>query len=276
MEEKKKVKVSLSAIVIFILIAIIIGMGCYIYKLNKDKYYMTIGALQQIEELNDKIDKLEEKVQKHENKENVELEENNNSETEKEVETNLEDKYNDIKFDNDYFLDNGQIIKIDEETNQFSSKELGLSFQYPNHFEIEYTIFDSIRIKSSENKLFSMSIGTIKDDYNEWLSFYKNDPWAVSIIGEGDFENLSYKGYYFETVVGNGLDRYKDKDIFIRTNDKEGYIAGLTVDYEIEYEGVLDDLEKVDWDEIFEKQDKMYDEYEPIFDNIVSTLKFKK
>lgn len=69
MEEKKKVKVSLLAIVIFILIAIIIGMGFYIYKLNKDKYYMTVGGSQQIEELNDKIDELESKNTKNANSE---------------------------------------------------------------------------------------------------------------------------------------------------------------------------------------------------------------
>ena len=46
------------------------------------------------------------------------------------------DEYNEIKFDNDYFLDNGQITKIDEETNQFSSKELGVSFKYQCNFKI--------------------------------------------------------------------------------------------------------------------------------------------
>ena len=72
MEDKKKIKLSLSAIVIFILIVMIVGMGCYIYKLNKDKYYMTVGASQKIKELNNKIDKLEENTPKDENKEKVE------------------------------------------------------------------------------------------------------------------------------------------------------------------------------------------------------------
>ena len=63
MEEKNLTKISLYSIIIFMLIVIIIGMGLYIYKLNKDKYYMSIGASQKIEELNNKIDDLEEKLE---------------------------------------------------------------------------------------------------------------------------------------------------------------------------------------------------------------------
>ena len=68
MEEKRKIKVSLSTIIIVVLIGIIIGMGIYIYKLNIDKYYMTIGASQKIEELNNKISDLEEQLEKDVNK----------------------------------------------------------------------------------------------------------------------------------------------------------------------------------------------------------------
>ncbi|MBQ6991931.1 MAG: hypothetical protein IJN50_03340 [Clostridia bacterium] len=68
MEEKRKMKVNLSTIIIVVLIGIIIGMGIYIYKLNKDKYYMTIGASQKIEELNNKISDLEEQLEKDDNK----------------------------------------------------------------------------------------------------------------------------------------------------------------------------------------------------------------
>ena len=68
MEEKRKMKVNLSTIIIVVLIGIIIAMGLYIYKLNKDKYYMIIGASQKIEELNNKISDLEEQLEKDDNK----------------------------------------------------------------------------------------------------------------------------------------------------------------------------------------------------------------
>ena len=113
MEEKKKIKVSLSAIITLILIAIIIGMGFYIYKLNKDKYYMTIGASKQIEELNDKIDNLEDKIKKDENKENVKLEENNED-------IILDAENNSVKtVDNVDLILNGQIVEINKETKRF-------------------------------------------------------------------------------------------------------------------------------------------------------------
>ena len=256
MEEKKKIKLNLSAIVIFILIAIIIGMGFYKYKLNKDKYYMTIGASQQIEELNNKINNLEE---------NIDLE------NKKEEENDL--YYNDIKFDNNYFIENGQITKIDEDTKQFYSKELGLSFQYPNYFEIEYTDYDIIRLKPiSDNSLVEIGIGTKKESYSEWLSIYKDDPWAIEVVNEGDIKVSNNDAHYFRCNVGNGLDDYKTKDIFIKIDNNQGFKTGFSV-------GLGDfgnDLEIIDWKKVSERQDEKYIEYEPIFDNIISTLKFEK
>lgn len=270
MEEKKKIKVSLSAIVIFILIAIIIGMGFYIYKLNKDKYYMNVGASQQIKELNDKIDDLEDKIKKDENKENNEKV----NELEKENNSSSYDEYNEIKFDNDYFLDNGQITKIDEETNQFSSKELGVSFKYPSNFEIQYTVEDSIIIKPYDGAKIEMGIYTIKDNYSEWLDFYENEPWAIRIKDKGDTRFSDYNAHYYRYNLGNGPDDYECKSVFININDNEGYIASFSVD--IWLYGISEDLDIVDWEKMEKRQNEKYSEYEPIFDNIISTLKFEK
>ena len=267
MEEKKKIKVRLSAIITLILIAIIIGMGFYIYKLNKDKYYMNIGASKQIEELNDKIYNLEDKIKKDENKENVKLEEKETSEDEnEEIDTS-------VVLDNSYFIDNGQITSIDINTRKFTSEELGISFEYPSDWDIKDS-YGFIEI-TSPSPLVTISIKNEILNYSEILNYYKNDPWAMRIFEEGNIKVSNYDGYYFKSITGNGLDNYKDKTILIDLNGNKGLQISFGVSHDLYKLDSMDYSEK-EKEEITKKQDKMYDEYEPIFDNIISTLKFEK
>lgn len=230
MEKKKVIKISLSTIIIlFILVSIIIGMGFYISKLNKDKYYMTIGASQKIEELNNKIDDLEENLQKNSIKESVKLEE------------------------------------------QFSSDDLGISFQYPSDWEIKDS-YGFIEIVSP-SPLVTINIKKERLNYSEELNYYKNDPWAMRIFEEGNTKVSNYNGYYFKSITGNGPDSYKQKIILIDLNNNEGFQISFSVSHDL-YKLDSMDYSEEEMAEITKKQDKMYDEYEPIFSQIVSTLKF--
>ncbi|MGM9970436.1 MAG: hypothetical protein ACI35S_08585 [Anaeroplasma sp.] len=112
MEDKKKIKVSLSEIIIFLLIVTIFVMGFYIYKLNKDKYYITIGSSQEIERLNNKINDLKDK--------NVVLEDSEEIKELNDKIKELENKNESLQISLDYYLeqDDNSYVFVREITNK--------------------------------------------------------------------------------------------------------------------------------------------------------------
>jgi len=258
MKDKKKIKISLSAIIIFLLIATIIGMSFYIYKLNKDKYYMTIGASQEIEELNNRINSLKVKIEQK-GKEINELEDNDSN-------TNLDNiKENISNYD---FIVNDQIVKINEDTKKFTSEDLKISFEFPKSWMISQKSNNNYEQINIESPMDSVMICMMsKENYHSEseLKDILNIDFGSNVLEEGNIKISGYNAYFKEFTFGDGPDWSKEKIILIDLGNSEYYEIYFSV-HSGEY--YYDYSEK----ELLE----LYDEYEPIFDNIVSTLKFEK
>ena len=237
MEEKKKIKVSLSAIVIFILLAIIIGMGFYIYKLNKDKYYMTVGASQQIEELNGKIDDLEDKIKKDENKENAENIELNSEQKEKyetlelEKETLADFERNARETYLDYFyMDEEKIIKeyfINETVaNEPSYKDECSVTLFENNLCSIYEGYGFCKSGSyyiKDNQLICNTIISLGQE-GAFIIGFTNIVFEFDIIDNNTIKLKDIKNYDVDAEsINSNLSKYG-----LMIYDNSGYVLGNT------------------------------------------------
>ena len=259
--EDKKVKVSLSGFLLIIAIIILITQGYIIYRWDNERKMNQ----EEIVRLSDEIYNLIEKNNKLEA----------NIDTDFEEEENNEDNILDVEIENnsvktlenmDLIL-NGQIIEMDENTKRFDSEKV--SFEFPKSWMISQSInenFEEINIispmasVSSKIMLFNEWYGE-EGELKEMLSL----DYGSNVLDEGSIKISDCNAYYKEYTFGDGPGWDKQKSILVDLGNSkyyELYFSVSTSDYGYDYS------EK----ELFE----IYDEYEAIFDNIISTLKFKK
>lgn len=252
MEEKKKIKIRLgTAVCIAIIILLVIAIGIV--------YYLDLVKNKELEadnmELNKQITSL-----KSEN-ENLSKE---ISELEKEGD-NVKNKYTIENFE--YYM-NGQITNIDDETSLFTSENPKISFEFPRSWTIssmkDFETFEDWNVNwgidiNSPLGGVSMRILKCNNTKLENLLSFSEPNSSYSKIKE--YKILNYNAYSREVMQGDADYIYEGKNIIIDSGDNQYYyiISGVS-NYPNEYS---------------EKEfSKIQKEYEPIFEKIISSMKF--
>ena len=253
MEEKKKIKISLGmAILITIIILLVTTLGIVYYfgfvknntkKLEADNM-----------ELNKQIDSLKLENDSLRNKDSGKNANNN------------EDNYNYNKYlETRKYIEDGKITTINDETKLFTSENPKISFEFPRSWTISSTSDEYwiINIESPQ-KGVNLMIGKSKELSNgkELKDMLSLDFGSV-VSDEGNIRISGYNGYYKKYFFGDGPDMMETKSIIIDLGNNQYYY----IDYWATSGTYSNDYSK---DEL----KKIYEEYEPIFEKIISSMKF--
>ena len=259
MESKKEIKVSLGIVIcIFIIVLLIIALGIVYYlgfvknngrKLEADN----IELNKQITSLNLENENLSKKISE------LEKEEKN------EDGNKCSEEYNEY-LENKKYLDNGQITNIDDKTRLFTSENPKISFEFPSSWMISSTNNDDywrINVKSPQKGVYII-IGKEKilSDKVELKDIFSLE-FGSTVLDEGNIRISNYNGYYKRYSFGDSTENLQSKKIIIDLGNNQYYSFEIYAvsDYYYNYYSQKE-LEEI------------YEEYEPIFDNIVSSMKF--
>ena len=256
MKEKKKIKISLgTAVCIAIIILLVIAIGIV--------YYLGLVKKKELEadniELNKQITSLKlKKVNIDKKISDLELENENLKENNENYDD--ESKYT---INNAQHLFYEQITIIDDETRRFTSENPKISFEYPSSWSVSSYIKDydwRITIESPQAGvdmiIFPFEKMSEEDD------IFMSDP-GTEVIEKGKIKVSNYNGYYQKHEFGDATIYRKSK---IVTLD-----MGNNLYYRINF-GVTSDGEEHDYSR--KEIEELYTKYEPIFEQIISSMKF--
>ena len=266
--ENKKVKAGSVAIGIclFVIAILLVFIVLFFYNSNKEKNETSLllhNVNIENKHLKEKNDLLNQRIKEKEEKV-IELE-NNLQQYENEGQTNIdnEEEKNIIKIiENVDLISNGQIVEINENTKRFNSEKV--SFEFPKSWMISQSD-DDINIISPMSSVRINIWPEENYDYNDLKDIFLISDYGTIVVDEGEIKVSGKNAYFRETDFGDGPSYFKTKTIAIDLGDGKYYKISLQVESN---ETTHDYSEK----ELLE----IYDEYEPIFDNIISTLKFEK
>lgn len=252
MEEKKKIKISLGTIIyVTIIVVLVIALGI-VYYLGFVKNNTNTKLEADNKELNKQITSLKLEKIKLNNKIS-ELEENNEGEN-----ANY-DKFTTYNIGHSM---NGNIKQIDDETNVFTLENPKISFEYPSSWAVSSYIREEDWKITIESPLagVDMNIHPYKKESEE-DDILELDVGS-NVVEEGKTKISNYNGYYKKFIFGDSTYYTEAEGVSID--------MGNNLYYEIFF-GVSCDEDHSYSEKEFTKIQK---EYEPIFEKIISSMKF--
>lgn len=206
MEEKKSLKISLSTLLLLLAIIVIVIMGCFIYKLYKDKQ----SADSKISELNNEVLRLETIVN---NLKTTSYQDENNNEIIK-YELQTHEYFSDAPNTNKYFIDS------ENELNKFYSiysDELAINKDYLKNnsifIQVEQVGSGSIQMKLSSVAFDNNTVNFIIDKNSPEIGTMDMAFWyLVAIIPNNQLNNLNLSNWSKPSEI---LTTAEDKSIDI-------------------------------------------------------------